>query len=59
MNRAAAVVVVALAFDGVPAAALRNTLASRGVAVSTGSACAERDARPSPAMKCASRMSPS
>lgn len=42
--------VVALAFDGVPAAALRNTLASRGVAVSTGSACAERDARPSPAI---------
>ena len=27
-----------------------HTLASRGVAVSTGSACAERDARPSPAI---------
>ncbi len=42
--------VLPLAFDGVPAAALRNTLASRGVAVSAGSACAERDARPSPAL---------
>ena len=39
--------VVALAFRGVPAAALRNALASRGVAVSAGSACAERDAKPS------------
>jgi cysteine desulfurase len=42
--------VVPLAFRGVPAAALRNTLASRGVAVSAGSACAERDARPSAAL---------
>jgi cysteine desulfurase len=39
--------VVPLAFRDVPAAALRNALASRGVAVSSGSACAERDAKPS------------
>jgi cysteine desulfurase len=39
--------VVPIAFRGVPAQALRNTLASRGVAVSAGSACAERDAKPS------------
>jgi len=36
-----------LAFRGIPAGALRNALASRGVAVSSGSACAERDAKPS------------
>ncbi len=42
--------VVPLAFRGIAAGALRNTLASRGVAVSAGSACAERDARPSPAL---------
>jgi cysteine desulfurase len=39
--------VLPLAFRGVSAAALRNTLTSRGIAVSAGSACAERDARPS------------
>jgi len=39
--------ILPLAFRGVPAAALRNAMASRGVAVSSGSACAERDAKPS------------
>lgn len=39
--------VLPIAFRGVPATALRNAMASRGVAVSSGSACAERDARPS------------
>jgi cysteine desulfurase len=39
--------VLPLALRGIPAAALRNALASRGVANSAGSACAERDAKPS------------
>jgi cysteine desulfurase len=39
--------ILALGFAGVPAAALRTVLASRGVYVSTGSACAERDGKPS------------
>ena len=34
--------ILALGFPGVPAAALRTVLASRGVYISTGSACAER-----------------
>ena len=34
--------ILALAVPGVPAAALRNVLASRGVYISTGSACADR-----------------
>jgi cysteine desulfurase len=42
--------IVALAFEGVAAGALRTVLASRGVYVSTGSACAERDAKPSAAL---------
>jgi cysteine desulfurase len=42
--------ILALACPGVPAGALRNVLASRGVYVSTGSACAERDAKPSAAL---------
>lgn len=39
--------ILALGFPGVPAAALRTVLASRGVYISTGSACADRDAKPS------------
>jgi len=39
--------ILALAIAGVPAAALRTVLASRGVYLSTGSACADRDAKPS------------
>jgi cysteine desulfurase len=39
--------ILALGFPGVPASALRSVLASRGVYVSTGSACAERDSKPS------------
>jgi cysteine desulfurase len=42
--------ILALGFPGAPATALRNVLASRGVYVSTGSACAERDAKPSAAL---------
>ena len=39
--------ILALAFAGVPASALRTVLASRGVSISTGSACAERDTKKS------------
>jgi cysteine desulfurase len=39
--------ILALGFPGVPATALRTVLASRGVYISTGSACAERDGKPS------------
>ncbi|HTJ44908.1 MAG TPA: aminotransferase class V-fold PLP-dependent enzyme [Kofleriaceae bacterium] len=39
--------IVALAFERVAASALRNTLSSRGVYISTGSACADRDSKPS------------
>ena len=42
--------ILALGIRGVPASALRTVLASRGVYVSTGSACAERDAKPSPVL---------
>ncbi|HEX3478668.1 MAG TPA: aminotransferase class V-fold PLP-dependent enzyme, partial [Kofleriaceae bacterium] len=44
--------ILALGLAGVPAPALRTVLASRGVYISTGSACAERDGhgRPSPAL---------
>ena len=44
--------ILALGLAGVPAAALRTVLASRGVYISTGSACAERDGhgKPSPAL---------
>jgi cysteine desulfurase len=44
--------ILALGFPGVPATALRTVLASRGVYVSTGSACAERDGhgKPSPVL---------
>jgi cysteine desulfurase len=39
--------ILALGIPGVPASALRTVLSSRGVYVSTGSACAERDSKPS------------
>jgi cysteine desulfurase len=44
--------ILALGFFGVPATALRTVLASRGVYISTGSACAERDGhgKPSPVL---------
>lgn len=43
--------ILALGIAGVPAAALRNVLASRGVYISTGSACADGDAKPSAALE--------
>jgi cysteine desulfurase len=43
--------ILALGIAGVPAGALRNVLASRGVYVSTGSACADGEAKPSPALE--------
>ena len=42
--------ILALGIPGVPAAALRTVLASRGVYISTGSACADRDSKPSPVL---------
>jgi cysteine desulfurase len=39
--------ILALGFPGVPASALRTVMASRGVYLSTGSACAEKDTKPS------------
>jgi len=44
--------ILALGFAGVPASAMRAVLASRGVYISTGSACAERDGhgKPSPVL---------
>ncbi len=39
--------ILALGIPGVPASALRTVLSSRGVYVSTGSACAEKDSKPS------------
>jgi cysteine desulfurase len=44
--------ILALGLAGVPAGALRTVLASRGVYISTGSACAERDGhgKPSPVL---------
>src|SRR6185503_18575274 len=46
--------ILALGFPGVPATALRTVLASRGVYISTGSACAERGrdghGKPSPVL---------
>jgi cysteine desulfurase len=43
--------ILALGFPGVPAGALRTVLSSRGVYISTGSSCAERDAKPSPVLE--------
>ncbi len=42
--------ILALGIPGVPASALRTVMSSRGVYVSTGSACAERDSKPSPVL---------
>jgi cysteine desulfurase len=44
--------ILALGIPGVPASALRTVLASRGVYISTGSACAEREGhgKPSPVL---------
>jgi cysteine desulfurase len=42
--------IVPVALYRVSAGALRNVLASRGVYISTGSACADRDAKPSPTL---------
>ncbi|HEX7835845.1 MAG TPA: aminotransferase class V-fold PLP-dependent enzyme, partial [Kofleriaceae bacterium] len=44
--------ILALGLPGVPASALRTVLSSRGVCISTGSACAERDGhgKPSPVL---------
>lgn len=43
--------ILALGLPGAPADALRAVLTSRGVLVSTGSACAARSRRPSPALE--------
>jgi cysteine desulfurase len=43
--------ILALAIAGVPAGALRNVLASRGIYVSTGSACADGEAKASPTLE--------
>jgi cysteine desulfurase len=42
--------ILALAVPATPASALRNTLSSRGVYISTGSACADAGAKASPAL---------
>jgi cysteine desulfurase len=42
--------ILALGIAGVPAGALRNVLASRGVYISTGSACADGESKASPAL---------
>lgn len=42
--------VISIAFDGIPAEPLLHVLESRGVLVSAGSACAERDRKPSPVL---------
>lgn len=42
--------ILALAVTATPASALRNTLSSRGVYISTGSACADAGAKASPAL---------
>jgi cysteine desulfurase len=43
--------VLSLAFHGIPAEPLLHTLESRGVLVSAGSACSERDRKPSPVLQ--------
>jgi cysteine desulfurase len=43
--------ILALGIAGVPAGALRNVLASRGVYISTGSACSDGDSKASPALE--------
>jgi cysteine desulfurase len=41
----------ALGIAGVPASALRNVLSSRGVYISTGSACADGESKASPTLE--------
>lgn len=43
--------ILALGIAGVPASALRTVLASRGVYISTGSACADGESKPSPTLE--------
>ncbi|HEY5948672.1 MAG TPA: aminotransferase class V-fold PLP-dependent enzyme [Kofleriaceae bacterium] len=43
--------ILALGIAGVPAGALRNVLASRGVYISTGSACADGESKASPVLE--------
>jgi len=43
--------ILALGIAGVPASALRNVLSSRGVYISTGSACADGDTKSSPTLE--------
>jgi cysteine desulfurase len=43
--------ILALGIAGVPASALRNVLASRGVYIATGSACADEGAKASPTLE--------
>jgi cysteine desulfurase len=43
--------IVSLSFRGIPAEPLLHVLESRGVLVSAGSACSERDRKPSPVLK--------
>lgn len=43
--------ILALGIAGVPASALRNVLSSRGVYISTGSACADGDSKASPTLE--------
>jgi cysteine desulfurase len=43
--------ILALGVANTPASALRNVLSSRGVYVSTGSACADGDTKPSPVLE--------
>ena len=42
--------ILALGITGVPATAMRTVMSSRGVYLSTGSACAEGTSKPSPAL---------
>jgi cysteine desulfurase len=43
--------ILSVAFRGIPAEPLLHTLESRGVLVSAGSACSERDRKPSPVLQ--------
>lgn len=43
--------ILAIGMAGVPASALRNVLSSRGVYISTGSACADGESKPSPVLE--------
>jgi cysteine desulfurase len=43
--------ILALGIAGVPASALRTVLSSRGIYISTGSACADGDSKASPVLE--------